>query len=142
MALPSTGVAAVVTWIPVGPAAGTTLGGFGDDELVDWLEGVVSTGFDVGDRWPAVVAALAEADPALGALVTGGEALGPDLGQGPARLLGPADVAALAAAARSLSEARLVDAGAGAIVTADLAVVRRGLRVAADGGKALLVVTA
>ena len=43
---------AVVTWIPVGPAARTTLGGFGADELVDWLEGATSTGFDVGDRWP------------------------------------------------------------------------------------------
>lgn len=126
---------AVVTWIPVGPAARTTLGGFGAEELVDWLEGATSTGFDVGDRWPAVVAALTAADPALGALVMGGEPVGPDLGQGPARLLAPADVATLAAAARSLPAQ-----DAAAMFADDLAAVRRGLRIAADGGKALLVV--
>lgn len=133
-------MATVVTWIPVGPAARTTLGGFGADELVDWIEGATSTGFDVSDRWPGVVAALTDVDPALGALITGGQPLGPDLGPGPARLLAPADVAALAAAARSLPDTQLVGAEGDATIAADLAVVRRGLRIAADGGKALLVV--
>nr|MBA2496521.1 hypothetical protein [Acidimicrobiia bacterium] len=59
---------------------------------------------------------------------------------GPARLLAPADVAALAAAARSLPDTQLVGAEGDATIAADLAVVRRGLRIAADGGKALLVV--
>jgi hypothetical protein len=133
-------VAGVVTWIPVGPAARTTLGGFGADELVDWLESATSTGFDIGDRWPAVVTALVEAGPALGALVTGGDALGPDLGPGPARLLAPGEVAALAAVAGSLPEAEIVGAAGDPTIAADLAVVRRGLRIAADGGKALLIV--
>lgn len=134
-------MAGVVTWIPVGPAARTTLGAFGADELVDWLEGATSTGFDVGDRWPAVVTALTDAEPRLEALVTGGQALGPDLGPGPARLLAPAEVATLAVAARSIREAQLADAGGDTTIAADLAVVRRGLRIAADGGKALLIVT-
>lgn len=129
-----------MTWIPVSPTARTTLGGFGADELVDWLEGATSTGFDIGDRWPAVVTALTDVAPALGALVTGGEALGPDLGSGPARLLAPADVAALAVAARSLPEAQLDGADGETTIAADVAVVRRGLRIAADGGKALLIV--
>lgn len=80
----------------------------------------------------------------LGGLVTGGEPLGPDLGRGPARLLAPAEVAAPAGAARALAvhaDAAEPDTIFAAGWDADVAVVCRGLRIAADGGRALLVVT-
>lgn len=139
-------MSAIVTWIPVGPAARRTIGSFGNDELVDWLEGATTTGFDVGDRWETAVGALAEIDPALGSLTTGGDPLGPDLGPGPAHLLAPSEVVALAATLRALPVGVLPapdqadDPSETPDLADDLAVICTGVRIAADGGRALLVV--
>jgi hypothetical protein len=65
----------------------------------------------LGKMWQAVQYLLAGtsdiAEPPLGISVYGGAEIGPDLGYGPARVLAPAQVAAIAAALEELTSADL-----------------------------------